>query len=142
MSEVIFITLPGEPRGKGRPRIGKLSNGRPVAFTPSITRNYEAELKFAAIQAMSGGRPIDEPVSVEMLIAFGIPKSMGKKYQALAKDDLLRPTKKPDADNVFKMVDALNGIVWRDDSQIVRAHIERIYSLNPRLEIKVSRWLS
>jgi Holliday junction resolvase RusA-like endonuclease len=48
------------------------------------------------------------------------------------------PTKKPDADNILKLVaDALNGLAYVDDKNIVTAHAHKVYSDRPRLEINI-----
>jgi len=44
--------------------------------------------------------------------------------------------KKPDADNIIKIIaDALNGLAYKDDCQIVRLEFEKFYALTPRVEI-------
>jgi len=52
-----------------------------------------------------------------------------------AESGALRPQTKPDVDNFAKVIDALNGIVWRDDSQVVELTVEKFYSSRPRLEL-------
>ena len=53
----------------------------------------------------------------------------------LAESGALRPITKPDADNFAKVIDALNGIVWPDDNQVVELTVEKFYSTRPRLEM-------
>lgn len=130
---LIIVTLPGEPQGKGRPRFGQ---GR--AFTPAKTRSYEAAFALTARAAMAGKTPFDDAVSVRVDAYFAIPKSWSKAKQDAARRGAIRPTKKPDADNVFKMVDGLNGIVWRDDALIVDAAIAKHFSDEPRLVVTVA----
>ena len=49
-----------------------------------------------------------------------------------------RPTKKPDIDNVEKIIlDALNGIAYDDDKQVVEEASSKLYSDVPRVEIEV-----
>lgn len=67
---------------------------------------------------------------------YSIPKSMTKKNRQLIEEGKLHPTKKPDLDNVAKIVlDSLNGIAYSDDSQIVKLNVEKHYSENPRVEV-------
>lgn len=130
----ISIRLAGEPVGKGRPRFQK-ATGR--AFTPSKTRSFEGALKYAAQQAMGERAPLDGPLAVRVVASFPIPKSFSKKKRELALEQVLRPTKVPDCDNLLKTLDALNEVVWRDDKQIVDALVQKVYSDTPGLLIIV-----
>lgn len=133
MSAPIVISLPGVPQGKGRPRMTK----RGFAFTPQKTRSYEAELKFAAEAKMAGALPIEGPLDVIMVAVFPVAPSWPKKRQAAALAGELKPTGKPDADNLLKTLDALNQVVWRDDAQIVNATISKRYGDRPGVTITV-----
>jgi len=133
---VVTIRLAGEPNGKGRPRIST-RNGMVRAYTPEKTRNYSAALRMAAEAAM-GGRPLfDGPVTVIVSASFGIPPSFSKKKRLAALWGSLHPTKKPDIDNIAKHFDALNGVVWTDDKNVIRADILKTYGQTPQLEIQV-----
>lgn len=134
MIEPVFIRLSGEPKGKGRPRFVK-QTGR--AFTPAATRSYEAALRFAAQEAMGGRAPIEGPVSVVIAAGFPIAASWPKGKREAALAGTLWPTVKPDADNLAKMLDAFNEVVWRDDKQAVSVLIEKRYSATPDLAITV-----
>ena len=70
-----------------------------------------------------------------------IPKSWSKTKQQDALMHRVRPTTKPDADNVLKQLDALNEVCWRDDSQIVEATVRKFYSDRPRLVITILPWI-
>jgi Holliday junction resolvase RusA-like endonuclease len=132
----ITIRLAGEPRGKGRPRIST-RNGFARAYTPEKTRNYEAALRMAGQDAMAGRPPLDGAISVVIVAALSIPDSMSKGKRLMALSGSLHPTKKPDADNIFKCLDALNGVVWTDDKNIVRADFMKVYAAEPCLTIQV-----
>jgi Holliday junction resolvase RusA-like endonuclease len=68
-----------------------------------------------------------------------IPKSKSKKFRKAAMEGEERPTKKPDLSNIVKGVeDALNGVLYKDDSQIVNLSMEKYYSEEPRLEVTLS----
>ena len=130
---MIEIVLLGAPRGKERPRGTK--DGQ--FYTPDKTRNYEAALKLAAGQVM-GERPLLEgPLELDIIIRRPIPRSWSKKRQAAARSGVLRPTSKPDFDNYAKTVDALNLIVWIDDSQVVDGRVRKFYSDKPGMFITV-----
>ena len=61
-----------------------------------------------------------------------IPKSASKKKQGAMKSGEIRHTKKPDLDNCIKFVkDCLNGIAWKDDSQVVRIVAYKHYHADP-----------
>ena len=131
---MIQIVLAGEPTGKGRPRFSR-ATGR--AFTPQTTATYESALRYAGYKAMNGALPLEGPLTIEIGAFVPVPKSWSKKKAAAALSGELRPTSKPDRDNLAKMVDALNEVVWRDDSQIVDWTIRKFYSDRPRLEVVV-----
>jgi len=133
--EPITIELPGQPMGKGRPRFSRKTG---TVYTPPETRSYEAQLKWMATQAMRGQDPMTEAVGVTVQALMEIPASWSKKKQRQAADDKIRPTTKPDADNLVKMLDAFNGVVWADDKQIVQLTLMKFYSLRPRMCITVT----
>lgn len=133
MTEIV-ISLPGAPQGKGRPRFVRATG---IAFTPAKTRSYESLLQGAAIDAMNGIRPLDGPVAVAVLAYFPVPASWSKRKREAALSGTTRPAKKPDADNLLKVLDSLNAVVFRDDAQIVDASVAKHYSDQPRLEVRV-----
>lgn len=134
----IVIELAGQPKGKGRARFAR-ATGR--AYTPANTRQYEGHLRLAAQAAMVGRDPIDKPVTMAVQVSIPIPASWSKSKQAEAKLGLLRPTSRPDADNYLKAAaDALNEIVFSDDSLVVDAHVSKFYSAKPGMRIEVAEW--
>ena len=79
-------------------------------------------------------------LDMRILAYYGIPKSKPKKVKALMATNAIRPTKKPDMDNVVKLVaDALNQVAYRDDTQIVDCQVRKFYSDTPRLEVLIQR---
>ena len=133
-SPAIVITVPGQIRGKGRPRFVR-ATGR--TYTPEATRSYEAVLKFAAVEAMAGRAPIEGPVRLLMVATFDVPTSWSKKKRIAALAGDIKPTKKPDADNVIKLTDALNQVVWRDDAQVVECRLIKRYGNQAMLQVQV-----
>jgi Holliday junction resolvase RusA-like endonuclease len=133
MNQTITIRLPGVPRGKQRPRLG-----RHGVYTPEQTVKYETSLAWVAKQAMAGRDPLEGPLRVLIVSSFPIPKSYSKGKALDAKTGAIHPTKKPDIDNIVKLVDALNGIVWQDDAQIVHCDVRKVYSAEPELAIQVT----
>src|SRR3990167_60074 len=111
----IRIELVGPPRGKGRPRFVR-ATGR--TYTPAKTASYEGELKFAAQRVMGNRPPVDIALDVLFVAVFPVPSSWSRKKREAALAGEIRPTVKPDGDNILKCSDALNEVVWRDDKSI------------------------
>jgi Holliday junction resolvase RusA-like endonuclease len=133
--EVIRFIVAGKPMGKGRVRfVGRTGH----AFTPGRTVTYEAQLATAAQAAMDGRPPVGGPVAVTLEIWMPIASSWPLKKQIGAELGFLRPTGKPDIDNVVKMLDALNHIIWDDDSQIVMLSAFKRYSVTPQLVVEIT----
>lgn len=131
---MIVIELAGAPLGKGRPRFMRATGH---AYTPEKTRNFESNLLLAAQDVMAGRVPMEGPLSVRVQAYLPIPKSWSKKKQAGALLGAIRPTSKPDWENLAKMLDAFNKIVWCDDSQVVDGFVCKRYSDRPRLRVEV-----
>lgn len=124
------FTVPGEPTGKGRPRITKWG-----AHTPEKTVLYENLVK----TAYNGGM-MDGALFMDIKAYYQIPVSASKKKQEMMRRMEIYPTKKPDCDNVIKIIaDALNKIAYNDDSQIVIAKIEKLYADTPMVEVAVGQ---
>lgn len=124
------LVIPGPLRGKGRPRFAR-ATGR--AYTPADTLTAEQRIQAAAYAA--GLAPLDGPVRVHVA-AIAAPAPSWSKRKTAAALALRYDMRKPDADNVLKLVlDALNGIAWRDDVQVVDARVERLIQANGPLLI-------
>jgi Holliday junction resolvase RusA-like endonuclease len=130
----VVVELLGKPKGKARPRFARRTGH---AYTPQETANYEACLRHEAAVAMAGRAPLAGAVRVQVNAYFGVPQSWSSKKRGAALAGAIRPTKRPDWENVAKMLDALNGVVWRDDAQVVSGLIEKFFSDRPRLRIEV-----
>lgn len=134
---MIRFTVPGQPVGKGRPRIGKVGQHARM-FTPAKTANYEDSVRYAAHQAMGGGLPLLGPARVRLDIVLQIPASWSARKQQRAVDGAEHPTTKPDIDNIEKAIfDACNGIVWRDDVQVVHVEKWKRYGRAPGVTVHV-----
>jgi Holliday junction resolvase RusA-like endonuclease len=130
---LLSFTVPGLPQGKGRARFG---NGR--TYTPAKTVAYEGLVALAGQQAMDGRAIVDGPVYLMVDAYFPIPKSWPAARRRKALSSLVWHVAKPDGDNILKAAgDALNGIVWHDDSQVAFAKITKQYAEAPRLVITV-----
>lgn len=136
MTEIVFV-VPGNPQGKGRPRVGRVGN-KARMFTPANTVVYESLIALVAQEAMQGRALITGPVLCEMDITVQVPQSWSKKRKAMALAGEILPTTKPDKDNVIKAVyDGINGIVWKDDVQAVDGYQRKRYGEVPSVRVRV-----
>lgn len=135
----ILIVVPGHPVGKGRARSAQLASGRTIHYTPQKTRSWEGVAKLFAMEKMAGREPLACPVRLSLIITHAVPDSWPLWKQNLALAGEIEPTVKPDADNVEKAVkDALNGVAWLDDCQVVSCTKEKLYGQHPGVRILVS----
>jgi Holliday junction resolvase RusA-like endonuclease len=126
---VMHVTFKVEatPVGKGRPKFARRGNFVST-YTPTKTRDYEDLIKVAAKQAMGTNEPLKTPVAAYIYITVPIPQSYPKKRFKACLEGLERPCKKPDIDNIIKAyLDAMNGIVYDDDTQVVSLHSTKVY---------------
>ena len=130
----ISLTIPGEPRGKQRPRWQKFGT-----YTPKETVSYEAYIKELFAIKYPDFIPLDSALTVKIWAGLLMPKSTSKKKEGMMKLGILEPTKRPDVDNILKAVmDALEKLAYKNDSQICHVVIDKDYSDRPRLEITIS----
>jgi Holliday junction resolvase RusA-like endonuclease len=128
----------GEPQGKGRPRFANVK-GKTITRTPDKTVLYE-NLVISEYRRQVGDVrfPDGEAVRLHIEAMFAIPASASKKKKTLMEAGEILPTKKPDIDNVLKVVaDSLNGVAYRDDAQVVGCTVEKFYSTQPRIEVTI-----
>lgn len=143
MMEAKF-TVPGEPKGKGRPRFSmrKTKDGRQFTTvrSPDETVVYENLIRLEYERQCPGVFfQKDVPVAMSIVAYYGIPKSVSKKKMAMMLSGELRPIKKCDADNLLKVVaDSINRVAYHDDVQIVEASVSRFYGEVPRVEVSIS----
>lgn len=131
------FSIPGEPQGKGRPRVVR-NNGFTRTYTPEKTAVYENLIK-VEFQRQNGRMLKDGPVKVWINADFRIPKSVSKRKREAMVAGHIRPTRKPDADNIAKVVcDALNGLAWHDDSQVVMLHVEKRFAEEPEVYVTIT----
>jgi len=107
-------------------------------FTPAKTVSYESTVALFAAQAMAGRPLLTGPVNLQMRVDFAIPASWSMKKQRAAEAGLILPAVKPDADNVAKILcDAINGVVWKDDVQVVDLTLKKRYSMQPGVAVRI-----
>ena len=128
----LWFTVPGEPRGWARAR----TQGARF-FTDSKTASEKQAVAAWAIEA--GARILEGPIEVRLTAYLRIPQSASKKRRADMLANIERPTKKPDGDNLAKLaLDALNGVCWKDDVQVVDLIVRKFWSDEPRLVVEIS----
>lgn len=139
MTGRVTLTIPGEPVGWGRPTpVARLNAaGEPFVMmvTQEQTRVAKAAVRAAFQRKYPDHRPWTGPVLLRFTAVFAIPKSFNKALRQAAERGLLYATKKPDKDNIEKLIkDALNGVVYADDQQVMGGGVKR-YGTVPRVEI-------
>lgn len=132
----LMFEVPGEPRGKGRPRFNRQMGH---AYTDSQTKSYENKIVACYYESTGGHRwPDSAFIAVEVIAHYQIPKSATKAARAAMEAGTVRPTRRPDIDNVLKAVlDALNGVAYKDDSRVVFVAARKIYGNDPKLVIQI-----
>jgi Holliday junction resolvase RusA-like endonuclease len=136
------LSIPGEPIGKQRPKVFpvKTKAGFIVrrGVTPEKTLNYETLIRQLFAVKYPGFEPIEGPLVLKVEAFLSIPKAAtAKRRAAMAAGDII-PEKRPDFDNLAKIAaDALEGLAFRNDSQIAEAVIRKRYSQVPRMWIEV-----
>lgn len=134
---MISFTVPGQPVGKGRPRIGKVGQHARM-FTPAKTVSYEGLVAHEAHLAMGGLSLFEGACAVVLDIVCQVPASWSNRKQADALAGRIHPTTKPDIDNVEKAIfDACNGVVWKDDVQVVRVTKGKRYGGAPGVTVTI-----
>lgn len=130
--------VPGKIIGKGRPRLNSYTG---AVYTPTRTKDYETLVEQYFLLKYPRYTPIEGRVQVEINASFEVPKSAKKADKELMLENKINPTKKPDIDNIVKIVlDAMNGIAFKDDTQITKLQVEKTYSLNESVAIKISEY--
>ena len=109
---MISLSIPVEPVPKGRPKTAIINN-RVIVYTPSKTRASENSIRQYTSIAMRSRPPLECPLILEVIFYL-------KKGKSVKRDV---PCVKPDYDNLAKILDACNGILWKDDALIVDSHI-------------------
>lgn len=147
MGKSVSFTVYGEPKGKGRPRVSvrkfKDATGKEKAFskayTPQDTVNYETLVRTEyRMQCEEFKFPDKQMLDMRIQAFYPIPKSVSKRMRERMINHEVRPTKKPDSDNIIKIIaDSLNNIAYHDDSQIVDVMFRKFYAEKPRVTVTI-----
>ena len=135
--DIYVIKVVPEPQKKTR-----FANRGGRIFTYNPSAKYEEsirkEIKKTIIEYNSSITPIEAPVFLRINLFLPIPKSTPKKKKMEMLSKRIHHIKKPDVDNLaYPIVNALKGILYKDDSQIVELHASKFYSETPHVEIYI-----
>lgn len=133
---MLIFEIPGEPKGKGRPRFTHTGH----TYTPTETKEYEEKV-IRAYKAKYRDRQYAKGIPLKMEIAayFEPPKRVPKAKRAAMLNHEIRPVKKPDSDNIIKIIaDALNSVAYYDDAQLAEVKIGKYYSEEPKVFVMLT----
>jgi len=126
MKEPIYFIVPGKPVGKARPRYSRRSK---AFYTPPETASFENLIKLSFSGKYPDFSAFEGPVAVEVTVLMLMPKSFSKKRRLKAFGGRILPTNRPEIDNIVKSIlDALEGLAYRRDSQVVELKARKYYS--------------
>lgn len=134
--------IEGAPVGKSRPKFSTLNGfARAVKVEADITYENMVKLMFK-LNKPEDYDLFDKPVSVRIEAYFPVPKSFSNKRAGKALVGEIVPTKKPDADNIAKIIcDALNGVAYMDDTQVIELTVVKKYAREPKVKVSISAYL-
>ena len=138
----IYFTVPGPPVGKARPKVVRAKNGMSMTYTPDKTVAYEELVRLRFDESLQGHpfEPLQGALRIKIFAGYPIPKSTSKKRRAAMLAGTELPTKKPDWDNIGKIIcDALNGVAYEDDKQVTESQMRKRYIDGPG---QVEVWIS
>lgn len=130
--------VPGKIIGKGRPRLNTYTG---TVYTPTRTKDYESLVQQYFLLKYPKFKPFEGRVKVEISALFEIPKSTKKEDKELMLQNKINPTKKPDIDNIVKIIlDSMNGVAFKDDIQITKLDVEKMYASEEIVKVRISEY--
>lgn len=130
--------VPGKVVGKGRPRLNSYTG---VVYTPTKTKDYETLVEQYFLLKYPRFKILEGRLKVSILAYFAIPKSTKKSDINEMLENNISPTKKPDIDNIVKIVlDSMNRFAFKDDIQITKLEVEKRYGLEEKVCIKIEEY--
>lgn len=141
MTFVVSFPVNCLPVPKGRPRFRKTKNFVQT-YTPKKTLDFEEVVRTRAKEAMGSSEPLEGPIEAFFFIRLPVPQSYHKSRSKACLEGLESPIKRPDLDNYAKSIlDAMNEVVYKDDSQVISLHIKKIYAADPGVDILVREYI-
>lgn len=135
---VYEFEVPSKIIGKGRPRLNSYTG---KVYTPTRTKDYESLVEQYFLLKYPRYKTVEGRAKVQITAYFEVPKSTSKsiKEQMLGKS--ISPIKKPDIDNIVKVVlDSMNKFAFKDDTQITKIEVEKVYGVEEKLYIKIEEY--
>ena len=128
----------GDIKGKARPRVNTYTC---KAYTPTNTKDYEILVKQYFKIKYPRFVPLENRLSVKIVATFKVPKTTTKKDREQIEKGLISPTKKPDIDNIVKIIlDALNQMAFKDDTQITKLEVEKVYGEEEKVYVAIEEY--
>ena len=130
--------VPGKVIGKGRPRLNSYTG---IVYTPTKTKDYESLVEQYFLLKYPRFKTLEGRIKVSIIAYFSIPKATKKSDINEMLDNNISPTKKPDIDNIIKIVlDSMNKFAFKDDNQITKLEVEKKYALEDKIYIKIEEY--
>ena len=132
---MIEFEILGKPLGKARPRVTR----KGFTYTPQKTVNYESLIRYTFQSKFPNHKPFEGYIEAEIKAIFDVPKSYSKKKTLELLNKSCNYDHKPDLDNIAKIVlDSLNGIAYKDDSQVTVLKVIKEYGEQAKIIVKLS----
>jgi len=130
--------VPGKIIGKGRPRLNSYTG---VVYTPTRTKDYESLVEQYFLLKYPRFKALEGRIKVSIIAYFSIPKTTKKADINEMLENNISPTKKPDIDNIVKSIlDSMNKFAFKDDNQITKLEVEKKYSLEDKVYVKIEEY--
>lgn len=124
--------------GKQRPRVNMYTGN---VYTPNNTKDYEEYIRQCFFLKYNKSEMLLNRVNIEITAYFKIPANTKKADKEKMLNEEISPTKKPDIDNIAKIVlDSINKYVIKDDSQVTKISVEKKYAQESKLHIKIEEY--
>ena len=130
--------VPGAIKGKGRPRVNSYTG---IVYTPTTTKDYECLVEQYFLLKYPRFKTLEGRVSVDIKAIFNIPKTTKKQDREKMLENTISPTKKPDIDNIVKIIlAAMNKFAFKDDTQITKLSVEKMYGEEEKVIINIEEY--
>jgi Holliday junction resolvase RusA-like endonuclease len=139
---ILDIFIPGIPKPGGSKRAFKHRHTDRIIVTDDAKGNadWKRDVKVFAHMAHPAP-PLDGPLAVSVVFIMPRPKwhfGTGGNSGKVKSSAPMHPTTKPDATKLWRSTeDALTGVLWLDDAQVVEQSVKKIYGDTPGAQVTV-----